>query len=74
MENLVLLCRRHHRAVHEGGWDIEGDPAGELRFLRPSGAGRLDTQPPPLRPDVRQRLKEWVPSLGAVPRLAFDAG
>jgi hypothetical protein len=74
MENLVLLCRRHHRAVHEGGWGIEGDPAGELRFLRPDGAGPLDTRPPPLRPDVRQRLKEWVPSLGAVPRLAFEAG
>jgi hypothetical protein len=74
MENLVLLCRRHHRAVHEGGWDIEGDPAGELRFLRPNGAGPLDTRPRPLRSDVRERLKQWVPSLGAAPRLAFAPG
>lgn len=74
IENLVLLCRRHHRAVHEGGWGIEGDPTAELRFLRPDGRGRLATRPPPLRDDVRQRLKEWVPSLGTVPRLAFDAG
>jgi hypothetical protein len=74
IENLVLLCRRHHRAVHEGGWGIEGDPAAELRFQRPDGRGRLATRPPPLRDDVRQRLKEWVPSLGTVPRLAFDAG
>jgi hypothetical protein len=57
MENLVLLCRRHHRAVHEGGWGIEGDPAGELRFLRPNGGGPLETHPPPLRTDVRDRLR-----------------
>lgn len=22
LENLVLLCRRHHRLVHEGGWQL----------------------------------------------------
>jgi HNH endonuclease len=22
LENLVLLCRTHHRAVHEGGWRL----------------------------------------------------
>jgi len=70
IENLVLLCRRHHRAVHEGGWSIEGDPTGELRFVRPSGA-TLDSRPPPLRKDVRDWLREVVPSLGTVPRLAF---
>ena len=21
-ENMVLLCRRHHRMVHEGGWQL----------------------------------------------------
>jgi hypothetical protein len=73
IENLVLLCRRHHRAVHEGGWSIEGDPAGELRFLRPDGRA-LDRRPMPLRDDVRDWLRERVPSLGAVPRLAFDPG
>ena len=28
LENLVLLCRRHHRLVHEGGWQlikVDGD-------------------------------------------------
>jgi hypothetical protein len=24
LDNLVLLCRVHHRAVHEGGWRLEG--------------------------------------------------
>ena len=35
--NLVLLCRRHHRAVHEEGFRVVLDAAGEARFLRPDG-------------------------------------
>ena len=35
--NLVLLCRRHHRAVHEEGFEVVLDAAGEARFLRPDG-------------------------------------
>ncbi|MGE0624203.1 MAG: DUF222 domain-containing protein [Pseudomonadales bacterium] len=36
-DNLVLLCSRHHRAVHELGYRIERTPAGELRFIKPGG-------------------------------------
>lgn len=32
LDNLVTLCGTHHRLIHEGGWRIAGDPAGELRF------------------------------------------
>lgn len=53
--NLVLLCNQHHRLVHEGGWSVRGDPAGELEFLRPDGTV-LETGPPGLRPEVRRRL------------------
>jgi hypothetical protein len=28
LENCVLLCRRHHVAVHEGGWKLERGPNG----------------------------------------------
>ncbi len=35
--NLVLFCRRHHRAVHEEGYRVALDAAGEARFLRPDG-------------------------------------
>jgi Domain of unknown function (DUF222)/HNH endonuclease len=31
--NLVLLCRRHHRLVHEGGWHVDRG----MRFYYPSG-------------------------------------
>jgi uncharacterized protein DUF222/HNH endonuclease len=36
-ENLVQLCRRHHRLIHEGGFGVEHDAAGELIFRRPRG-------------------------------------
>jgi len=32
-----LLCRRHHRAVHEDGYQLARQPDGELQFLRPDG-------------------------------------
>ena len=37
LSNLALLCRRHHRAVHEEGYAIERRPDGELSFRRPDG-------------------------------------
>ena len=37
MNNLVLLCPFHHRAVHEGGWRVEMDEWGAPRFFNPLG-------------------------------------
>jgi len=37
LSNLALLCRRHHRAVHEEGYQVKRQPDGELRFRRPDG-------------------------------------
>ena len=37
LSNLALLCRRHHRAVHEDGYQIEREPDDELCFRRPDG-------------------------------------
>ena len=37
LDNLVLLCRRHHRAVHEEGFSITLAAAGGVRFVRPDG-------------------------------------
>ena len=37
LDNLVLLCRRHHRAVHEEGFQVTVDPSGAARFVRPDG-------------------------------------
>ena len=35
--NLVLLCRHHHRLVHEGGFGVKRIANGALRFTRPDG-------------------------------------
>src|SRR5437016_8817237 len=37
LSNLTRLCRRHHRTVHEDGYQVERRPDGELRFRRPDG-------------------------------------
>ena len=35
LANLALLCRAHHRAVHEGGWRLVRDPDGRLTATPP---------------------------------------
>ncbi|MCP4332617.1 MAG: DUF222 domain-containing protein [Gammaproteobacteria bacterium] len=37
IDNLVLLCRRHHRLVHEGGFGLEKIVDDRIRFTRPDG-------------------------------------
>jgi 5-methylcytosine-specific restriction endonuclease McrA len=37
LSNLALLCRRHHRAVHEEGYLVARLPDGALQFRRPDG-------------------------------------
>src|SRR5205807_10667158 len=32
LDNLVSLCRRHHRLVHEQGYTVEVVDEGEVRF------------------------------------------
>src|SRR5438046_3759784 len=36
LDNLVLLCRRHHRMVHEGGWQLIKTQSGQIITLAPS--------------------------------------
>jgi hypothetical protein len=35
LANLVLLCRGHHHAVHEGGWQLHRHPNGEFTAIPP---------------------------------------
>jgi hypothetical protein len=37
LDNLVTLCHFHHHLVHEGGFGIEREPDGKLRFTHPDG-------------------------------------
>ncbi|MDT8369993.1 MAG: HNH endonuclease signature motif containing protein, partial [Longimicrobiales bacterium] len=42
LQNLVLLCRRHHRAVHEGGMRVCLDREGRVVFFDRRGRAVFD--------------------------------
>jgi hypothetical protein len=65
LANLALVCRRHHRAVHEGGFQVERAPDGELRFRRPDGR-LLPEVPPPseVAGDPLGVLRAWHQAAG----------
>jgi hypothetical protein len=52
LDNLVLLCHKHHHLVHEGGWRIEMID-GRPRFLMADGTPIEPERPPP---DLRSQL------------------
>ncbi|MEX2532263.1 MAG: DUF222 domain-containing protein, partial [Gemmatimonadota bacterium] len=57
LSNLVSLCRRHHRAVHEEGFRVQVFSDGRLRFLDRLGWPLPDCAPPSrLGPDPVERL------------------
>jgi hypothetical protein len=45
-----MLCRRHHRAVHEEGFQVERQANGELCFRRPDGRPLPDVPAAPAVP------------------------
>jgi hypothetical protein len=57
LPNLVLLCRRHHRSVHEGLVDVRLLPGGSLAFIRADGTVLAPVPDPPL-PITRLHVPE----------------
>ena len=51
LSNLAMLCRSHHRAIHDAGYQVERQPDGELLFRRPDGRPLPDVPPLPAVPD-----------------------
>lgn len=45
IDNVLLLCRFHHHAVHEGGWHVLADPTSRFQFRSPDGH-TLSASPP----------------------------
>ena len=65
LSNLVLLCRRHHRLLHEGGLSVRMDDQGGVRFFNPRG--RLlerSPAPPPVGADAARELIEHLEDAG----------
>jgi HNH endonuclease len=50
LDNLALLCRRHHRAVHEEGYRVVREADGTLRFRTPAGRPLPEAPAPPAVP------------------------
>ena len=65
LDNLMLLCRRHHRAVHEGGFTIRRRTDGRPVFYRPDGT-RVE-----IAPATRYDGRDFYPrKIGDGPRIA----
>jgi hypothetical protein len=48
LKNTMLLCRRHHRYVHEDGWKVMSDAEGKAIFFSPLGKAIAGAPPMPL--------------------------
>src|SRR5262245_6305099 len=71
LSNLATLCRRHHRAVHEEGYEVERRPDGALQFRRPDGRLLPEVPPPPevaLNPVKMLRARHEAEGLDLHPR------
>jgi hypothetical protein len=47
LRNTVLLCRRHHRLVHEDGHRVFSDAVGQVVFFTPTGEAMAASPPMP---------------------------
>jgi 5-methylcytosine-specific restriction endonuclease McrA len=71
LSNLALLCRRHHRAVHEEGYQVARLPDGALQFRRPNGHPLPEVPPPaavPSDPVTALRARHDAQGLRIGPR------
>jgi hypothetical protein len=65
LSNLAMLCRRHHRAVHEEGYEVDRQPDGAFQFRRPDGRPLPEVPPPVAMPiDPVQALRERYEAQG----------
>lgn len=64
-ENLILLCRTHHWAVHEGGFRVDGRTPQGFAFLWPDGSA-MPVSPPrsPINGEAGETLREANRTVG----------
>jgi hypothetical protein len=55
LDNLVLLCWRCHRMVHDQGFRLARDQHGNVRMIRPNGVP-VRRHPAPMRPEMKERM------------------
>ena len=65
LSNLVLLCRRHHRLLHEGGFSVRMSEAGAVRFFHRRGRPlEQNPAPPPVGLHAARELVEHLENAG----------
>ena len=65
LSNLVLLCRRHHRLLHEGDFRIRMNEDGAVQFLHPRGRPlEQSPAPPPVGLDAAREMVEHLEDAG----------
>ena len=79
LDNLVLLCRRHHRLVHEEGYGIVMADTGKPVFTTPAGRAMAQARYPQFPAIVASNVSAETETLFALEReheecgLAIDA-
>lgn len=80
LDNLVRLCRQHHRLVHEGGFSCTKNQEGKIEFRNPGGqaiarTGQLPTLPAnfDLRVRMRNRYEDLFVDASTCVPLCDDA-
>jgi hypothetical protein len=68
--NLALLCRRHHRAVHQDGFQVVRLPDGELEFRDRNGWVLPQV---PAAPDLAGNSEEVLRAASAAAGVTVDA-
>jgi hypothetical protein len=59
LDNLVLLCSRHHGLVHEGGFRIRVAEDGALSFEAPGRKPLIAVPAPPAVDDALESMRIW---------------
>ncbi len=60
--NCFLICKHHHRLVHEGGWSVDWWGEGRPIFIDPRGGSHFDGRWAPPRPGSEEALPGVLPS------------
>ncbi|MXW01266.1 MAG: DUF222 domain-containing protein [Holophagales bacterium] len=65
LSNLVLLCRRHHRLLHEGGFSVRMSKDGTVQFFHHRGRPlEHSPAPPPVGLHAARELVEHLENAG----------
>ena len=63
LENLILVCATHHRAIHDRGWTIQIDADERLHFIPPDRHGPISR---PQTVDLDRLVATFLDPLGPI--------